>query len=429
MKTGELHKKELADNFNGDLMTTDKLNLENALSKLIETQGGDLLRNALSGLLSEMMRREVEQFCGAGYNERSEKRETSRNGYRERLLSTRLGDITLEIPKLRSGSYFPSFLNPRRRWEKAFVNVISEAYLLGVSTRKVENLMESMGATGVSRSEVSRVSKMLDDEVEAFRTRSLTKRYTHLYLDATYLKSRVDKRTCSRALLIACAVSEDGEREIIGVSVTESESTQSWREFFISLIQRGLTGVQLVISDAHLGLRAAIESTLTGVSWQRCRVHFMREALKLVKHAQKKEISAKLRSAFEAQPTLQEGETLNDRELGEHRFVSVFGAFKKLAGDLESSHPKLSKFIDEGVEDVLTYLQFPEAHHRKIYSTNLIERINREIKRRSRVVSIFPNDAAVLRLITMILIEQDDEWSSGYRYLPEIMNLNTSSEA
>ena len=344
-------------------MTTDKLNLENALSKLIETQGGDLLRNALSGLLSEMMRREVEQFCGAGYNERSEKRETSRNGYRERLLSTRLGDITLEIPKLRSGSYFPSFLNPRRRWEKAFVNVISEAYLLGVSTRKVENLMESMGATGVSRSEVSRVSKMLDDEVEAFRTRSLTKRYTHLYLDATYLKSRVDKRTCSRALLIACAVSEDGEREIIGVSVTESESTQSWREFFISLIQRGLTGVQLVISDAHLGLRAAIESTLTGVSWQRCRVHFMREALKLVKHAQKKEISAKLRSAFEAQPTLQEGETLNDRELGEHRFVSVFGAFKKLAGDLESSHPKLSKFIDEGVEDVLTYLQFPEAHH------------------------------------------------------------------
>ncbi len=410
-------------------MTTDKLNLENALSKLIETQGGDLLRNALSGLLSEMMRREVEQFCGAGYNERSEKRETSRNGYRERLLSTRLGDITLEIPKLRSGSYFPSFLNPRRRWEKAFVNVISEAYLLGVSTRKVENLMESMGATGVSRSEVSRVSKMLDDEVEAFRTRSLTKRYTHLYLDATYLKSRVDKRTCSRALLIACAVSEDGEREIIGVSVTESESTQSWREFFISLIQRGLTGVQLVISDAHLGLRAAIESTLTGVSWQRCRVHFMREALKLVKHAQKKEISAKLRSAFEAQPALQEGETLNDRELGEHRFVSVFGAFKKLAGDLESSHPKLSKFIDEGVEDVLTYLQFPEAHHRKIYSTNLIERINREIKRRSRVVSIFPNDAAVLRLITMILIEQDDEWSSGYRYLPEIMNLNTSSEA
>ena len=168
-------------------MTTDKLNLENALSKLIETQGGDLLRNALSGLLSEMMRREVEQFCGAGYNERSEKRETSRNGYRERLLSTRLGDITLEIPKLRSGSYFPSFLNPRRRWEKAFVNVISEGYLLGVSTRKVENLMESMGATGVSRSEVSRVSKMLDDEVEAFRTRSLTKRYTHLYLDATYL--------------------------------------------------------------------------------------------------------------------------------------------------------------------------------------------------------------------------------------------------
>jgi putative transposase len=183
-------------------MTTDKLILENSLSKLIETQG-DLLRNALSGLLSEIMRREVEQFCGAGYNERSEKRETSRDGYRERLFSTR----TLKLPKLQSGSYFPSVLNPRRRWEKAFVNVISETYLLGISTQKVENLMESMGPTGLNRSEVSCVSKMLD-ELEAFRTRPLSKRYTHLFLDATYLKSRVDKRTCSRALLIACAVSE-----------------------------------------------------------------------------------------------------------------------------------------------------------------------------------------------------------------------------
>lgn len=293
-------------------MATDKLDLENALSKLIESQGGDLLRTALSGFLAEMMRREVEQLCGAGYHERTEERETSRNGYRERTLSTRLGDINLEIPKLRSGSYFPSFLNPRRRWEKAFVNVISEAYLQGISTRKVESLMESMGATGVSRSEVSRVASMLDEEVDAFRSRPLTKRYTHLYLDATYIKSREKRRTHSRALLIACAVSEDGEREVIGVEVAESESTKSWQSFFVSLLQRGLMGVELIISDAHLGLQAAIQSTFIGASWQRCRVHFMREALKLVKHAQKKEIAAKMRSAFEAQPKVEDGERLTE---------------------------------------------------------------------------------------------------------------------
>ena len=410
-------------------MATDKLDLESAVSKLIESQGGDLLRTALSGFLAEMMRREVEQLCGASYHERSEERETSRNGYRERTLSTRLGDINLEIPKLRSGSYFPSSLTPRRRWEKAFANVISEAYLQGISTRKVESLMESMGATGVSRSEVSRVASMLDEEVDAFRSRPLTKRYTHLYLDATYIKSREKRRTHSRALLIACAVSEEGEREVIGVEVAESESTKSWQSFFVSLLQRGLMGVELIISDAHLGLQAAIQSTFIGASWQRCRVHFMREALKLVKHAQKKEIAAKMRSAFEAQPKIEDGERLTEDELGERRFISVFREFKDLSGRLESSHPKLAHFIDEGVEDVLTYLQFPEAHHRKIHSTNLIERLNREIKRRSRVVSIFPNDQAVLRLITMILIEQDDEWCSGYRYLPEISQLNSSSEA
>lgn len=223
-------------------MTKDRLDLEHGLSKLIEESSGDLLRDTLKSLLSEIMKREVEALCGAGYHERSEHRETSRNGYRERLFSTRVGDINLEIPKLRSGSYFPSFLSPRRRWEKAFVNVISEAYLLGISTRKVEDLMESMGATGVSRSEVSRIAQLLDEEVDAFRSRPLSKRYTHLYLDATYLRSRVEKKTCSRALLLACAVSEEGTREVLGVTIAESESTQSWRDFFLSLMQRGLQG-------------------------------------------------------------------------------------------------------------------------------------------------------------------------------------------
>ena len=410
-------------------MATDKLNLETALSKLIEQNGSDLLRSALTSFLSEMMRREVEQLCGAAYHERSEDRETSRNGYRERTLSTRLGDIDLEIPKLRTGSYFPSFLTPRRRWEQAFVNVISETYLLGISTRKVEKLMESMGATGVSRSEVSRASKLLDDEVKSFRNRPLTKTYTHLYLDATYLKGRVKNKTSSRALLIACGVSADGEREVLGVQVEDSESTESWQSFFVSLIQRGLQGVQLIISDAHLGLKAAIQRTFLGASWQRCRVHFMREALKLVKHEKKKEISSKLRLAFEVQPQLQEGEKLTQEEYGERRFIAVFKEFKRLSGELEKSYPKLSALIDDGIDDVLTYLQFPEAHHRKIHSTNLIERLNREIKRRSRTVSIFPDDSAILRLITMLLIEQDDEWSSCYRYLPEIPQLDASSEA
>ena len=410
-------------------MATDRLELETALSKLIEQNGGDLLRNALTTLLNEMMRREVEQRCGAGYHERSDNRETSRNGYRERTLSTRLGDIDLEIPKLRSGSYLPSFLNPRRRWEKAFVNVISEAYLLGVSTRKVEKLMESMGATGVSRSEVSRASKILDEEVEAFRNRALTKRYTHLYLDATYFKSRVNHKSSSRALLIACGVSESGEREVIGVAIADSESTESWQSFFISMIQRGLQGVQLIISDAHLGLKAAIQQTFLGASWQRCRVHFMREALKLVKHEKKKELSSKLRLAFEAQPQVQDGEELSETELGERRFVAVYKEFKRLSGELEKSYPKLSSLIDDGIDDVLTYLQFPEAHHRKIHSTNLIGRLNREIKRRARAVSLFPNDQTILRLVTMLLIEQDDEWSSGYRYLPEINQPNASAEA
>jgi len=410
-------------------MTTDKLNLETALSKLIEENSGDFMRTALKNLLSEMMRREVEKLCGAAYQERSEERETSRNGYRERTLSTRVGDIDLEIPKLRTGTYFPSFLNPRRRWEMAFVNVISEAYLLGISTRKVEALMNSMGAKGVSRSEVSRVAQLLDEEVNNFRAQPLTKTYTHLYLDATYIKGRVERKSCSRALLIACGVSEAGEREVLGVTIAESESTESWKRFFESMQLRGLRGVKLVISDAHSGLKAAIQKAFTeGTSWQRCRVHFMREALKLVKHEQKKEIASKLSLAFEARPQIEEGKTLTQGELNERRFLAVFRAFKDLSGELERISPKLSAFIDDGIEDVLTYLHFPEAHHRKIHSTNLIERLNCEIKRRSRVVSIFPNDESILRLITMILIEQNDDWASSHRYLCDISNSQASSQ-
>ena len=317
-------------------MTTDRLSPETPLIKLFDREGGDLLRTALTKLLNEIMKHEVEQLCGAGYQERSEERVTSRNGYRERDFSTRLGDIKLEIPKTRIGSYFPSFLEPRRRWEQAFVNVISEAYLLGISTRKVEKLMVSMGATGVSRSEVSRISQTLDEEVEIFRTRPLTKRYTRLYLDATYIKSRSELKSTSRALLIACAVSEEGMREVIGVKVAESESTQSWQRFFHELIQRGLAGVELVISDAHLGLKAAIQSCFLGASWQRCRVHFMREALKLVKAEQRRELSVRLREAFDSLLAVSEEErlTLAPQELGERRFIHSFRAFKALAGEL-----------------------------------------------------------------------------------------------
>jgi transposase-like protein len=361
---------------------------------------GDYLREALRKMLREVMASEVTALCGAATGVRSDERVNSRNGYRERALETRLGTLPLEIPKLRHGSYFPSFLAPRRRWEQAFVNVVSEAYVLGVSTRKVEGLVEAMGARGMSRSEVSRMAEVLDAEVTAFRERSLEERsYPYLWLDALFLKVRVNKRVTSRAVLVAYGVNRDGEREIIGVSVAPGEMATAWKAFLASLVERGLHGVQLVISDAHAGLRKAIHSVLNGCSWQRCTVHFLRDVMSHLPRSAQTLAGAALKNIFK-QPT--------EREARD--------ALKRAIALLDEHHPAAAEVVRLGEDDVLTYMSFPEKHWRQLHSTNPLERQNKEIRRRTDVVGIFPSEASALRLVAMLLIEQNDEWAVGKRY-------------
>lgn len=362
----------------------------------------DLLHELVRTALREVMEAEVSALCGAGPRERSEERQNSRNGYRERDLETRLGTVPLAIPKVRRGSYFPSFLEPRRRWEAAFVNVVAEAYVQGVSTRKVEELVEAMGAKGMGRSEVSRMSATLDEQVQAFRERKLEKRYPYLWLDALYIKVREGGRVVSKAALIATGVSETGEREVLGIDVASGEMESCWKRFLERLVARGLSGVQLVISDSHSGLRAAIQAVLVGVSWQRCYVHFLRNVLSVLPKTHQQLAVAAFRTAF-MQPNLESAK--------EH--------FGRAIAALEKRFPEAARCAREAEEDVLTYMSFPVAHWRQIRSTNPLERLNREIRRRTDVVGIFPNDAALLRLVTMLLVEQHDEWSVGRRYFSQ----------
>ncbi len=380
-------------------MTKTKVDAMETASNVIRTGQSSTLLQALVRTLTTMMDGEVDVLCGAEYGERSDARINVRNGYRDRVFETRMGKADLKIPKLREGSYLPSFLDPRRRWEQAFVSVVSEAYVLGVSTRKVDELVKAMGAEGMSKSEVSRVCATLDEEVEAFRGRRLDRSYPYLWLDAVYLKVRDGKHVVSKATLVAYGVSEFGEREVIGVEVADGEMEDAWRGFLGGLVGRGLRGVRLVISDAHTGLRAGIRGALNGVAWQRCTVHFMRNVLCRVPKAAQGFVTAALKTIF-AQTSQETART----------------ALHKAVELLRPTYPAAATVVEEAEDDVLAYMSFPDKHWRQLHSTNPLERQNREIRRRTDVVGIFPHPASALRLVTMLLVEQNDEWAVNRRY-------------
>ena len=376
---------------------------------LLETlrAGGDvdLIRHSVELVLQALIEAEATTVIGAALHERSDERTTYRNGHRPRLLSTKAGDIELKIPKLRSGSFFPQILERRRRVDRALYAVVMEAYVHGVSTRKVDDLVEALGASsGISKSEVSRICAELDREMEAFRSRRLDHAtFPYVFCDATYLKARVRGRVVSRAVVVATGVRGDGNREVLGVDVGDSEDGVFWAAFLRSLRERGLTGVRLVVSDLHLGLKEAIEKVFIGASWQRCRVHFLRNALSSVPKARTQMVAAAIRTIF-VQP--------DARHVAQQLDV--------VADTLSFGFEEVTKLLREAKADLLAFSTFPIAHWPKIWSTNPLERLNAEIKRRANVVGIFPNDASVLRLTTAVLVESHDEWEvAERRYLSE----------
>ena len=370
------------------------------LSELLEKHDeGDFLRTVAEAVLQLIMETDVEGVIGAGRHERAEGRVTYRNGYRDRPLDTRLGTLNLRVPKLRQGSYFPGFLEPRRTSEKALVAVIQEAWIGGVSTRRVDELVQAMGLSGISKSTVSKLCKDIDDRVGEFLNRPLSGDWPYLWLDATYLKVRQGGRIVSIAAIIAVAVNMDGRREIIGLGTGPSEAETFWTEFLRGLKARGLDGIKLVISDAHTGLKAAISRVLDA-TWQRCRVHWMRNALAHVPKGQHTVVAAAIRQAFGQPDRAQAGET-----------------WRHVADQVRGRWPKLATFMEEAEHDVLAYMSFPAQHRTKLHSTNPIERLNKEVKRRADVVGIFPNEASITRLIGAVLLEQNDEWQTQNRYM------------
>ena len=359
----------------------------------------DVLREGVRVLAEALMALEVEQHLGAARHERTPTRSGQRNGSRERSWDTRVGTIPLRVPRVRDGSYFPSLLEPRTRAERALVAVVQEAYVGGVSTRRVDDLVKSLGLEGISKSQVSRLCAELDAEVERFRTRPLTAAYPYLWLDATFVKVREDGRVVAQAVVVAVGVTAEGVREVLGVAIGPSEDGAFWLRFLRGLVARGLRGVQLVTSDAHEGLRQAIAAVLHGASWQRCRVHFLRNALALVPKGAQALVAATIRTVF-AQPTAD----------------AVREQWRRVADGFRERWPRLAALLDEAEADVLAYLAFPAAHWRQLWSTNPLERLNKELKRRTDVVGIFPNPAATIRLVGALLSEQHDEWQVGRRY-------------
>ncbi|HET9957360.1 MAG TPA: IS256 family transposase [Polyangiaceae bacterium] len=359
----------------------------------------DLLREMIRHVAQRMMDMEVENLCAAGYGERSPERVNSRNGYRERQWDTRTGTIDLQIPKLRKGSYFPGFLEPRRTAEKALAAVIQEAYVHGVSTRSVDELVKAMGMGGISKSQVSRLCAEIDERVNAFLNRPIEGDWPYLWIDATYLKVREAGRIVSVAAIIAVAVNTEGVREVLGMAIGASEAEPFWTSFLRSLTRRGLRGVKLVISDAHEGLKAAAAKVLKA-TWQRCRVHFLRNALAHAGKGQRQMVLALINTVF-AQDSPE----------------SAITQWRAVADQLRTKFPKLAALMDEAESDVLAFMSFPKSHRVQIHSTNPLERLNAEIKRRTNVVGIFPNEAAITRLVGALLLEQNDEWQLQRRYL------------
>jgi transposase-like protein len=362
----------------------------------------DLVRAMLQVVAEKLMGTEADARCGAGYAERSPDRVNQRNGYRNRRWDTRAGSIELAVPKLRQGSYFPDWLlQPRRRAERAMVQVIAQAYVLGVSTRRVEGLVQQMGIEGISRSQVSEMAKDLDQMVEAFRNRPLEDGpYTYVWIDALSQRCREGGRVVNLSTAVATGVNQDGYREILGLDVFTSEDGPSWTTFIRGLVARGLSGVKLVVSDDHLGLKQAIAATLPGAAWQRCRVHFLRNLLTRVPKAAQNVVATMVRSIFD--------------QVDE---AAVEAQHERVVEQLQKQFPAAAELLAEAGPDILAFATFPHEHWRQIWSNNPQERLNKEIRRRTDVVGIFPNRHAIIRLIGAVLAEQHDEWMVARRYL------------
>ena len=364
------------------------------LRELVEKSGdADLLKEMIGFAAGRLMELEVGVRAGAAYGEKDPERKAQRNGYRERDWQTRAGNVELRIPKLRTGSYFPSFLEPRRAVEKALTAVIQEAYVQGVSTRAMDDLVQAMGGTGISKSQVSRLCEEIDERVEAFLTRPIEGEWVYLWIDATYLKVRQGGRIVSVAVTIAVGVNMDGRREVLGMAIGPPEAETFWTGFLRDLVRRGLSGVKLVISDAHEGIKASVARVLN-TSWQRCRVHFQRNVLAHAGKSSRRVVSAFIATAF-----------------AQNDYASAKTQWRHVADQMRPKLPKLAALMDEGEEDVLAYMTFPQQHRTKLHSTNPIERLNGEIKRRTDVVGIFPNENAIRRLVGAILMEQTEEWA------------------
>lgn len=371
-------------------MTKESMDLKSLVEKASDSE---LLREMIGFAAERLMELEVGAKTGAGYGEKSGERLAQRNGYRDRVWETRAGSVELRIPRLRTGSYFPSFLEPRRMAEKALSAVIQEAYIQGVSTRSVDELVKALGMSGVSKSQVSRLCQEIDERVHAFLDRPIEGDWPYVWLDATYVKVRANGRIVSVAVIIAVGVNTNGRREVLGMQIGPSEAEPFWTEFLRKLARRGLRGVKLVVSDAHEGLKAAIAKVLNA-TWQRCRVHFMRNALAHAGKSGRRVVSAFIATAF----------AQNDE-------ASAKAQWRGVADQLRPKLPKLSQLMDDAEADVLAYMTFPSQHRAKLHSTNPLERLNGEIKRRTDVVGIFPNEAAITRLVGALLLEQNDEWA------------------